>query len=157
MRSVLRGFRAMIGITWANRKLVIEAIAHLAFARLILLVFPFHRVARRLGEANAPDATRSHAMPAATAQESMIAQNVGWAVRRAATVVPFKAACLQQGVAAQGMLRRRSIGSVLHFGVTRCGGTISAHAWLDAVGTEVTGYPVGREFSELVCFRSGAQ
>jgi hypothetical protein len=27
-----------------------------------------------------------------------------------------------------------------------------AHAWLDAAGVEVTGYPVAKTFAEIACF-----
>jgi hypothetical protein len=29
---------------------------------------------------------------------------------------------------------------------------IDAHAWLDAAGVEVTGYPVANTFAEIACF-----
>lgn len=41
------------------------------------------------------------------------------------------------------MLERRGIGSVLHLGVRDpIWGALKAHAWLDAGGLNVTGYPV---------------
>jgi hypothetical protein len=52
---------------------------------------------------------------------------------------------------------RRSIDSVLHFGA-RIGQDkigqdkpIDAHAWLDAAGVEVAGYPVANTFAEIAC------
>jgi hypothetical protein len=41
---------------------------------------------------------------------------------------------------------------VIHFG-TRRGEALSlaAHAWLDAAGVEVTGYPVEDNFTEIAC------
>jgi hypothetical protein len=40
----------------------------------------------------------------------------------------------------------------MHFGTMR-GETLSraAHAWLDAAGVEVTGYPVEASFTEIAC------
>jgi hypothetical protein len=29
---------------------------------------------------------------------------------------------------------------------------LDAHAWLDAAGVEVTGYPVAENFAEIACF-----
>lgn len=29
---------------------------------------------------------------------------------------------------------------------------LDAHAWLDAAGVEVTGYPVAEGFAEIACF-----
>jgi hypothetical protein len=82
----------------------------------------------------------------------------GWAVTRAARHVPFSAVCLPQAMAARIMLKRRGVDSVLHFGA-RIGQDkigqdkpIDAHAWLDAAGVEVTGYPVANTFAEIACF-----
>ena len=72
---------------------------------------------------------------------------------RAARHVPFRAVCLPQAIAAKAMLRRRGINSVLHFGVAkRSDQSLDAHAWLDAAGIAVTGFPVGAEFTEIACF-----
>jgi hypothetical protein len=51
------------------------------------------------------------------------------------------------------MLRRRGVASVLHFGAAKGQDRpIDAHAWLDAAGVEVTGYPVAAQFAEIACF-----
>jgi hypothetical protein len=88
----------------------------------------------------------------------LVAEEVGWAVTRAARHVPFNAVCLPQAMAARIMLKRRGVDSVLHFGA-RIGQDkigrdkpIDAHAWLDAAGVEVTGYPVANTFAEIACF-----
>ena len=72
---------------------------------------------------------------------------------RAARYVPFKAVCLPQAMAARVMLERRGVKSVMHFGAAK--GTdkpLDAHAWLDAAGVKVTGYPVAENFAEIACF-----
>ena len=51
------------------------------------------------------------------------------------------------------MLKRRGVGSVLHFGAAKGEQKpLDAHAWLDAAGVEVTGYPVAAKFTEIACF-----
>ena len=123
-------------------------------ARLALIFIPFPRLARRLG-AFAPPADPRIAQAGATTapDQARLAQDIGWAVTRAARYVPFKAVCLPQAMAAQAMLNRRGIKSVMHFGAAK--GTdkpLDAHAWLDAAGVEVTGYPVAENFAEIACF-----
>jgi hypothetical protein len=60
---------------------------------------------------------------------------------------------LPQAIAARMMLARRGIASVMHFGAAKGRDKpIDAHAWLDAAGVEVTGFPVGAEFAEIACF-----
>ena len=94
-----------------------------------------------------------HARERAAADQIRTAEEVGWAVTRAARHVPFRAVCLPQAMAARVMLKRRGVASVMHFGAAK--GEVKpldAHAWLDAAGVEVTGYPVARNFSEIACF-----
>lgn len=130
-----------------------EAAVALAVSRVAILTIPFPRIARRLGGFMAPHQAADMALKAPpTAQDMTIARQVGWAVTAAARHVPFKAVCLPQAMAAHHMLRKRGIFSVMHFG-TAPGAALSleAHAWLDAGKIEVTGYPVGPEFTEIAC------
>lgn len=153
---VLRKLKTLATMDPRRRALMAEAAAWLAIAWLALLVFPFRHVARRLGDPATPDvaATRIAQMRKADGDDAL-AKDIGWAVTRMAGYVPFRAVCLQQGIAAKMMLRRRGVESALHFGVAR--GTspakpLEAHAWLDAGGAKVTGYPVQSGFTEIACF-----
>jgi hypothetical protein len=134
-----------------ERLLLAEAIWSLAAARLQLATQPFPRIARRLGGFVTPLQARANSQPASPDAEATAAM-VGWAVTRAARHVPFGAVCLPQAMAAKAMLARRGISSVIHFG-TRRGEALSlaAHAWVDAAGVEVTGYPVEDNFTEIAC------
>jgi hypothetical protein len=137
-----------------QRLLLAEAIACLVAARFGLLFIPFPTLARRLGNfvpPNDPRAQNARA-PGATAQARLAAE-VSWAVTRAAAHMPFKAVCLPQAMAARVMLKRRGVASVIHFGAARgADKPFDAHAWLDAAGVEVTGYPVAVKFAEIACF-----
>jgi hypothetical protein len=137
-----------------RRALLSEAVVYLLAARLALIFLPFPRLARRLGTFVPP--TDPRAVPVrtrASQDQARLAEDIGWAVTRAARYVPFKAVCLPQAMAARVMLKRRGVKSVMHFGATK--GTekpLDAHAWLDAAGVEVTGYPVAENFAEIACF-----
>ena len=137
-----------------RRALLPEAVVYLLAARLALIFVPFPRLARRLGTFVPPaDARAAQAANRATPDQAQLAEDIGWAVTRAARYVPFKAVCLPQAMAAQVMLKRRGVQSVMHFGAAK--GTdkpLDAHAWLDAAGVEVTGYPVAENFAEIACF-----
>ena len=128
--------------------------AYLLAARLALIFIPFPRLARQLGTFVPPtDPRAAQARTEATADQARLAEDIGWAVTRAARYVPFKAVCLPQAMAARVMLKRRGVKSVMHFGAAK--GTdkpLDAHAWLDAAGVEVTGYPVAKNFAEIACF-----
>ena len=117
-------------------------------------LFPFPRLARQLGGFVPPGDPRILiAKAVATPDQTLLAGAISWAVTRAARYVPVKAVCLPQAMAARLMLKRRGIRSVIHFGAAK--GTekpFDAHAWLDAAGVEVTGYPVAADFAEIACF-----
>ena len=137
-----------------RRALLAEAAAYLFAARLALIFIPFPRLARHLGAFVPPaDARATQAATTIVADQALLAEDVGWAVTRAARYVPFRAVCLPQAMAARVMLKRRGVKSVMHFGAAK--GTdklLEAHAWLDAAGVEVTGYPVAENFAEIACF-----
>ena len=76
----------------------------------------------------------------------LVAQNV----RRASRCVPG-ATCLTQALSAQLLLARVGMASTLHIGVATgsAGRGIRAHAWLNCLGTTVTGGEMVSEFVEL--------
>ncbi len=154
LRLIRRLLRRFGQVDNRRRALLAEAVAYLFAARLALILIPFPRLARHLGTFVPPADPRAVAVRAETAPDQMrLAEDIGWAVTRAARYVPFKAVCLPQAMAARVMLRRRGVSSVMHFGAAK--GTekpLDAHAWLDAAGVEVTGYPVAENFAEIACF-----
>lgn len=153
-RSIRHPLRRFMQVNLRHRALAIEAVACLAAARLGLVALPFPRLARHFGTAMSAQEARAHAATVPSSPQALqTAQEVGWAVTRAARYLPFRAVCLPQAMAARMMLTRRGVASALHFGaVTNGDGTVLAHAWLDAAGVEVTGYPVPPTFAEVACF-----
>jgi hypothetical protein len=154
LRSIRRRLRRLAQLDGHRRLLAVEATAWLLLARLALIVVPFPKLARRLGRFVAPgDARALQAKTAGADDAARLASEIGWAVTRSARYVPFKAVCLPQAMAARIMLKRRGVASVMHFGAARGQDQpIDAHAWLDAAGVEVTGYPVAKNFAEIACF-----
>lgn len=131
--------------------LLAEASGALLAARLRCRLWPFRRLARHLGGLK-PAATALAAAPF-DPQAAETIRAVRWAIAAAAPRMPFRAACLQQAIAARALLRRRAIGSVLRLGVGDPSGTLlEAHAWLEAGTLEVTGYPIDPALAEVGCF-----
>jgi hypothetical protein len=152
---MLRRLRSFARLSASRRAMLTEATACLAAARAALILVPFPRIARRLGTFVPPTDSRVINAPVAGSREqSAIAREVGWAVAVAARNVPFAAVCLPRAMAARIMLSRRSVPSVLHFGGMLTGEPqiLEAHAWLDAAGVEVTGYPLDGGLAEMACF-----
>jgi hypothetical protein len=137
----------------SRRLLLAEAVYWLGAARVALIAIPFRDLAARFGGVCTPEQAKALAPRKYSESDHAIAREVGWAVTRAARYVPFRAVCLPQAIAAQAMLRRRGVASVMHFGVaTHKNAPMDAHAWLDVGEIEVTGFPVRDDFVELVRF-----
>ncbi len=152
--------RTAFGLGRADQRLIVEAAVALLVARL-RSALPFRIVARQLGGIVAPHMTPTipklvptpASRPVPNSDEDAI-QAVRWAIRMTAPSMPFRAVCLQQAIAARAMLDRRGIASVLHLGVSSAAGSpknaaLEAHAWLDAGGLWVTGYPVDPALTEV--------
>jgi hypothetical protein len=144
----------LVQVDWRERGLLAEASARLIAARIRLAVLPFRRIAPTLGSFVPPSDPRiAERRAAAPPEQTRVAEQIGWAVTRAARHVPFEAVCLPQAMAAHAMLKRRGIASAMHFGARRSEEKpIDAHAWLDAAGVEVTGYPLEPGMTEIGCF-----
>ena len=128
----------------AERRLLPEAILSLAMAALIVALLPFRRVTGFVR----PLATA----PLDAETQAAVARRVAWAIGACARRVPWRAKCLEQGIAAHRMLRRRSVPAMLHYGVAQQDGRLLAHAWLRAGPIDVTGCENAGEFAELARF-----
>lgn len=150
----IRLLRRFSRLDYRRRRLLAEAVGGLVAARFALLFLSFPRLARRLGTLVSPTDPRVlETEKAASPSQIGIAEDIGWAVTRAARYTPFKAVCLPQAITAHTMLRRRGVASVMHFGAAMDESKpLDTHAWLDAAGVEVTGYPLGGRLAEIACF-----
>lgn len=65
--------------------------------------------------------------------------------------LPFRAVCLQQGIALQWMLRRRGVEAILHYGVQlpKTEGEIRAHVWVSVDGRVLIGAPQHEDYTEV--------
>lgn len=79
--------------------------------------------------------------------------DIVWAVETAARRVPSRAMCIEQGLAAQRMLRASGIDAVLHYGARHEGdeGRLEAHVWVTVDGEPVIG---GAEAQAFACIAS---
>jgi hypothetical protein len=153
-RLIRRLLHKFVQVGKRRRALLAEAVFGLLAARLALAFVSFPRLARPLGTLVVPSDPRvSKATTAVNPGDMRIAEDVSWAVTRAARYVPFKVMCLPQAMAGHAMLRRRGVACVMHFGAaTGQAKPFETHAWLSAAGVEVTGYPVAEWLAEIACF-----
>ena len=129
-----------------DRLLVIEAAATLILASLVIAVLPF----RSVGRLASLRTRRSE--PSFEARANAI-KRIRWAVTACARRLPWRAMCFEQGFAAQRMLRRRGIPSVLHFGAARNKQEgLAAHVWVRDGDVDVIGGELAPRFAVLATF-----
>ena len=126
--------------------MLLEAIVWLALAALAIAVLPFRNLgrlaARPIRRPKPPDSVRLTE-----------ARHVRWAIFAAARRVPWRTVCFQRGLAAQFMLRRRGIPSVLYYGAAqddRSG--LSTHVWVRDCDFNVVGGEIAYRFAILATF-----
>lgn len=133
----------------SEQRQVLEALAFLAISRVVLALLPFRIAIRGLGLRLADCQIVDIQGPPAPPVVPIVAN----AVRRAATVAPFRAVCLQQAVAAALMLRWRGFTAQIHFGVAKDeSGKLIAHAWSRCRGEMVTGGAQAPEYQPISVF-----
>jgi hypothetical protein len=129
-----------------DRLLLVEATLWLAVAGLAIAVLPF----RQVGRMAARPTRRSEPPPQARVRD---VKRIRWSIIVAARRVPWRARCFQQGLAAQFMLRRRGVPSVLYYGAApndRHG--LSAHVWVRDGDVDVIGSEIASRYAQLAAF-----
>ena len=127
-RQKLEIFRAQDG---ADKRMLLHAAAWLAFARIMLLVLPFPRLAKRLSAKE--DASES-------APDPELIRRIGHAVQTAAGSLPWRSDCFPQGIAGWMVLKHHGYTGTIHLGVERSGEKdLVGHAWLTYGDTVITG------------------
>lgn len=124
-----------------RRGMLVEAVAALAAASAAIRLLPFKQ-AVRLGS-----------RPLASKRATDQTDDACWAIEAAARRVPWRAVCIQKGVALQWMLRRRGVDARLHYGVARDqAGGIEAHVWVAAGDRVVIGGDEAERFPRVATF-----
>jgi hypothetical protein len=135
----LAKFRALSG---ADKRLLLHAAARLALARLMLLVFPFRRLAERLS-AKDEEATSN--------PDPELLQRIGNAVRAAANNVPWRSDCFPQSIAGWMLLKHYGFKSTIRIGVEKKGkDELAGHAWLTCGDTVITGGDDLARYTEML-------
>lgn len=135
----------------AQRLLLVQALAALLLAALEVRFVPFRRIGRRLGVMQPP---LPAAGPAAENDPAAArARQIAWALSAAARRLPFDPTCLVRALAGRALCRRSGLAATVHFGAqSGQSGMAETHAWLDAAGVELVGYPLPPGMVEVGCF-----
>jgi hypothetical protein len=137
--------------TSPDRRLLLEALILLCWARFLIRVVPFRWTAPHLGR---PMAESSVDISEA---ELGLALRIAWAVQAVARNLPLGFVCLPQAVAAKWMLRRRRLPSTLYLGLQRKNELkLTAHAWLRVGDRIITGRAESLDHTAIVTFAEEA-
>ena len=133
----------------ADRRLLMEALTWLVWARLLVWMPPFRWISPRLGRhmAETPEELDDAGHAAAL--------KMSWAVESVAHHVPLGFVCLPQAMAAKWMLRRRHLSNTLYLGVRQDPqkpGRLQAHAWLRCGPRILTGGQGRQSYTVVATF-----
>jgi len=129
--------RTALSLSRAQYGALVEAMALLVWARLLIAFVPLKRWRRQFGALAGADEVH----PSLTEAERDTARLVIHAIDRAGRNLPFAFICLPRALAARWMLARRGVASQLSIGIGReAGGAMGLHAWLKVGEDWITGY-----------------
>jgi hypothetical protein len=128
----------------------VESVLWLGIAGIAIAVLPFRHIGLLAAHPIRP--------PKLTCQARLnTVRRIRWAIIAAAARVPWRALCFQQGLAAQLMLRRRGIPSVLYYGAAQNDRNgLYAHVWVRDGEFDVIGGEIADRFAILTTFPSNA-
>ncbi len=129
------------------KPLYLEVMFTLCFARLLILFFPFKRLAEIMSKPVKPlQSTKIEERHYTEAVE------VSQVVRSLSKKVPFRAYCFEQALCTQMLLRRRGISSQIFFGLNKPEDHLLAHAWCMYKGVTLTGEKGMERFTTVKSF-----
>jgi hypothetical protein len=122
-----------------------EAVATLLIASLMVRFLAFHHLAAVV---SGPIRRGSSSV-----RHDADLKEIRWAIEAVAVRVPWRAVCIQKGVAAQLMLRRRKLPAALHYGIsTHTSGSLEAHVWVTSGSHAVVGGETADRFACVAVF-----
>jgi hypothetical protein len=126
-----------------RQSLLIEATVELALASAAVALLPFRRAIVRgstpLGKAG---------------DRAGMVEILVWAIEAAARRLPWRTLCIEQGLAAQRMLRRRGIDARLHYGARNdhSASRLEAHVWVTVGDVPVIGGSEAARFAAIATY-----
>lgn len=125
----------------ARRGLLLRAGLVLSLASAAVALLPFRR-AIRFGSIDRDPARLDRT------------EDIVWAVEAIARRVPWRAKCIEQGLAVQRLLRRSGVDARLHYGARHHPrtGKLEAHVWVTSGGKTIIGGEEAGGFAEVACY-----
>ena len=139
-RAQSSGFQRLRRLGPARWWLLARAVFALATARAAVALLPF-RTAIRFG-------------CVALKSQPWSAENCVWAIEAAARRLPWRTKCIEQGLAAQRLLRSAGFDAQLHYGArhTPDNKALQAHVWIAVDGQVMIGANEADRFGVLATY-----
>ena len=129
-----------------DKWLLLRAMGWLAYARLLLVVMPFDRLAARLS-------AKGNDLSAQPDREYL--GRISFAVSAAANNVPWRSDCFPQAIAARMLLKRQGYKSTIHLGVEKTSpDAVAGHAWVTCADVVVVGGEDLDRYTEMYCINA---
>lgn len=130
--------------TFFDYSLFLEAWMYLTLAKLLIIFFPFKRIAALIGKQQIES-------PIEFCTDKKI-RDIEVAVLRGIKYVFFSSKCYDQALATTFMLKRRKILSTIYFGLHKEAEQLSAHAWVRCGEKIVSGRLGYEKFTPVAWF-----
>jgi hypothetical protein len=125
-----------------KKRLVAKAGAALTAASIAVALLPFRRAIALGGR------------PVGKPRDSATVADIVWAVEAWSRRMPWRTKCIEQGIAAQRLLRSAGFDARLHYGARHAGAkaALEAHVWVTIDGKPVIGGEEARDFAEIASY-----
>jgi hypothetical protein len=125
--------RRFLGRPAADRWLLVRALALHACVATLLRIVRFGRLSEWLRHRDGQLSVSDRSL------DSAAIDRIVWAVRQAASVVPWGRTCLTEALTAAALLQRAGCVTTLRYGVVTDSDRVAAHAWLERDGVVILG------------------
>ncbi len=131
---LVRKTSSFASIPGREKALFLEAIITAFYVKLTLLLLPFNRVARWLGQ------PISDPLDETTLEGANTAKKIKFALQLCERYTPWRLECYTLAVTGKILLNRRKEKGILYFGFCKAAdGKLKGHAWLKRSGVIVSG------------------
>jgi hypothetical protein len=132
--------------TFLDYTLFLEAWMYLSFSKLLILLFPFKKIAAMIGLPQIESPKEN--------MDDTIINDIAISVIRAIKYALFTSKCYDQALATTFMLKRRRISSTIYFGLHKEAEQLLAHAWVRCGDKIVSGKLGYERFTPVAWFAS---
>lgn len=146
IKSLLLNIKKFSKINFKDKLLIIRITTLSLFYRILILIVPFKKLSKRLGETK----VISHYIP--KRWEVLYIRRMYYYIYKVCSKTPWESKCLVQALIGRKLMHRKNIETTLFLGVCKDkNNNMIAHAWLKCGNNYVTG-DIKDEFGIVATF-----